>query len=249
MPVHPYINPGRMSKEPLFQESLLLIGVPPFVSCFIVLGLVLLSSGIPSLLLLRAAGESPALDLLRAYRTGLLLTCALMVLAPFLFAALDVLLFCVFRRKRDAVTAMLSIPAFTLLSSIMLVLIVIVAWGGGLWRAELPEIWGQYNADVRQIEAGELEHMTLLLDEKSTPNSLPGAPSDELTVHHRGASGPDTDFKWMTLRFPDALGFEPVPDSFVVIGKTCAWNWEHQQRYEVFFTSELRLVDAIVPVS
>ena len=240
----PYYKPD----VPLPQESMLLIGVPPFASCFAVLGLILLSSGIPSLLLLRSTQDSPALALLRAYRVGVLVSCVLFILAPFLYVALDILLFRVFRRKRDIVTAFLSIPAFTVLSLVMLFSIVVVAWGGGLWRAEMPKLYGQYTADIRQMESGTLEHMTVLLDENSVPGYMPGGPSDELTLHRRGASGPDSDFEWVILRFPDGLDFTPNPEGFVVIGETFGWNWDHGQKYEVFYTSEFHLVETITPI-
>ena len=200
------------------------------------------------MLLLRSTGDSPALALLRANRTGILISCIMLALAPFLYVALDVLLFRVFKRRLDTATVRQSILAFTLISSILLFLVGIVAWGGGLWRAELPQLWGRYNADIQQIEAGTLEHMTVLLDEKTTPASMPGAPSDELTVHRRIAAGPDSDWEWVTLRFPDAMEFEPEPDNFVVIGQTYDWNWENVQQYEVYFTSEFHLVETITPV-
>ena len=101
----------------------------------------------------------------------------------------------------------------------------------------------------RQIKAGELEQMTLLLDEKSVPDHMPGAPSDDLTLHRRGASGRDTDFEWVTLRFPDALDFTPVPNNFCVVGQTWGWNWEHVQRYQVSYTTNFHLVTEIAPVS
>lgn len=248
MPVHPYFNPDDWSQEVLPPQSLLLIIGVPFGSCLAVLGALLLSTGIPSLLLLGDFEKSPALALLRAYRAGHLISSSLALLAPFLYGALVVWLFRVWGHKLGRKTSLLSIPAFTILAGVLLLSVAAGAWGAVLWRAELPKLCVQYSADVRQIEAGELEHMTLLLDEKSTPHPMPGAPSDELTVHHRGASGPDTDFQWMTLRFPDALEFTPVPDSFVVIGGTYDWNWEHVQRYQVSYTSEFHLVVEITPV-
>ena len=90
--------------------------------------------------------------------------------------------------------------------------------------------------------------MTLLLDEKSVPDHMPGAPSDDLTLHRRGASGRDTDFEWVTLRFPDALDFTPVSDSFCVVGQTWGWNWANVQRYQVSYTTNFHLVTEITPI-
>ena len=52
--MHPYFNPDDWSQEVLPPQSLLLIIGVPFGSCLAVLGALVLSTGIPSLLLLRA---------------------------------------------------------------------------------------------------------------------------------------------------------------------------------------------------
>ena len=62
------------------------------------------------------------------------------------------------------------------------------------------------------------------------------------------ALGPDTDFKWVDLRFPDTLGFALVPDSFCVAGQTWGWNWANVQRYRVSYTSNFHLVTEITPI-
>ena len=246
--MHPYFNPDDWSQEVLPPQSLLLIIGTPFGSCLAVLGALVLSTGIPSLLLLRATPDSPALALLRAYHAGHLIACSLALLAPFLYGTLVVWRFRVWGRKLGRKTALLSIPALTILAGVLLLSVVVGAWGVVLWRAELPKLCVQYSADIRQIEAGELEQMTLLLDEKSVPDHMPGAPSDDLTLHRRGASGRDTDFEWVTLRFPDALDFTPVSDSFCVVGQTWGWNWANVQRYQVSYTSNFHLVVEITPI-
>ena len=164
------------------------------------------------------------------------------------YGTLVVWRFRVWGRKLGRKTALLSIPALTILAGILLLSVVVGAWGVVLWRAELPKLCVQYSADIRQIEAGELEQMTLLLDEKSVPDHMPGAPSDDLTLHRRGASGRDTDFEWVTLRFPDTLDFTPVPNSFCVVGQTWGWNWANVQRYQVSYTSNFHLVVEITPI-
>lgn len=250
MPVHPYVDPEKWSQEVLPQQSLLLIIAAPLVSCFGVLGALVLSSGLPSLFLLGMAQENPALALLRAYRAGHVISCVLAAAAPFVYGALVLWLFRVWGQKMDPKTVLLSLPAFTVLAFLFLISITVGAWGVVLWRAELPQLCVQYSAEIRQSEGREgLEHMTLLLDEGTAPDHMPGAPSDDLTLHRRGALGPDTGYEWMTLRFPDALDFTPAPDSFVVVGRTYGWNWEHQQKYEVYYTSEFHLVNTIIPVS
>lgn len=234
--------------QDMSHVSLTLVIGAPFASTIATLGLIWATGAVPSLLFLRNTGENPALDLLRAYRTGILCTCILCVLAPFLFIALDILLFRRWGRRMKADTIMVSIPFVIWLSLICLVLVVVCAWAGALWRAELPKLCVQYSADIRQIETGELERMTLLLDEKSVPDHMPGAPSDDLTLHRRGAAGRDTNFEWVTLRFPDGLDFTPVPDSFCVVGQTWGWNWEHVQRYQVSYTTNFHLATAITPI-
>ncbi|NBI65941.1 hypothetical protein D1646_03760 [Pseudoflavonifractor sp. 60] len=249
MPVHPYIDPDKLSPEVLPQESLLLIIVAPFVSCFGILGAFVFSSGLPSLFLLAMSQENPALALLRVYRAGYMISCVLATAAPFVYGALVLWLFRVWGRKMDPKTVLLSLPAFIVLAGLLLIVVTVGGWGVMLWRAELPQLCVQYSAEIRQLEAGELEHMTLLLDEGSSPKPMPGAPSDDLTLHCRGALGRDTGYEWITLHIPDALEFTPVPDSFVTPGQTYGWNWENQQKYEVYYTSEFHLVETITPVS
>lgn len=244
MPIVPYIGPD----QDMSHVSLILVIGVPFASTIITLGLVLSTQAVPTLLLLVADGWSPALDLLRAYRAGALFACVLCVLAPFLFIALNILLFRLWGRRMKADTVMISIPFVIWLSLICLVLVAACAWAGALWRAELPKRCVQYSADIRQIEGETLEHMTLLLDEDSTSDHMPGAPSNDLTLHRRGALGRDTGYEWITLRIPDALEFTPVPDSFVTPGQTYGWNWEHIQRYQVSYTSNFHLVTEITPI-
>ena len=138
--MHPYFNPDDWSQEVLPPQSLLLIIGAPFGSCLAVLGALVLSTGIPSLLLLRATPDSPALALLWAYRAGHLIACALALLAPFLYGALVVWQFRVWGRKLGRRTALLSIPAFTILAGVLLLSVVVGAWGVVLWRAELPKL-------------------------------------------------------------------------------------------------------------
>jgi len=248
MPVIPYFDPDRMSKEVLPQESLLLVLGAPFASCFATLGLLLFTSAVPTLLLLRSTQDSLTLALLRAYRAGILLTCIAAVLVPFLFAALDILLFRRWQRKLEKGSVLLSVLPFSFLSLVLLVGVTACAWGICLWRAGLPGLYIQYGSEIQQVESGNLEHMTVLLDEGSIPDQMPGAQSDEMTLHRRGAVGPDSGWEWITLRIPDGLDFKPIPQSFPIIGQTWGWNWDNKQKYEVFYTSEFHLVESIVPV-
>lgn len=122
-----------------------------------------------------------------------------------------------------------------------------------MWAALAPggtcTFCDEITADIRQIEGGNLESITVLLDERSAPDAVFRDNPEGWQVPQRIVLGPDTDFEWVTLRFPDALGFASVPDSFVVIGQTRSWNWEHARRYRVSYTSNFHLVVDITPVN
>lgn len=244
MPVVPSVSSFR-DMPPVPQNQLPLF-FAPFFAILGVLGLVVVSWGLPSILLLFPSGECAALALLRAYWIGRTVFSALALLSPVLFLGLTGLLYWLTARKLDPeIREHIHLAPFFLIP-ILLPLIGILMWSA-LPPGGTCAFCDEIAADIRQIEAGELEEMTVLLDERSVPESISGVSSDELTLHRRSAARLDGNFGWVTLRFPDGLDFTPVPDSFVVIGQTYDWNREHVQRYEITYTTNFRLVVSAAP--
>ena len=219
----------------------------PFFALLGMLGLALVLYELPAILLLFAGEEGSALSLLRAYWTGYTVYSVLAALSPLPFLGLTWLLYWLTARKLDR-----EIRSQSRSAPLILMPFILPAIGILMWSALAPggtcAFCEEIAADIRQIEGENLESITVLLDERSAPDTTFRDNPEGWQVSQRIVLGPDTNFEWVTLRFPDTLNFTPVPDSFVVIGGTCDWNWEHAQRYQVRCTSNFRLVTEITPV-
>lgn len=168
----------------------------------------------------------------------------LALLSPLSFLGLTLLLYWRTARSLDP-----EARKETRLAPFLLVPFLLPLVGILMWSALAPGAFcKQAAADIRQIETGELERMTVLLDERVTPDTLFQDGPEGWQVTRRKVLGPDTGFGWVSLRFSDALDFTPVPEGFVVIGQTYDWNWTHAQRYEITYTTNFHLVVSAVPV-
>ena len=167
----------------------------------------------------------------------------LALLSPLSFLGLTLLLYWRTARSLDP-----KIRKETRLAPFLLVPFLLPLVGILMWSALSPDAFcKQAAADIRQIEGGELERMTVLLDERVTPDPLFRDAPEGWQVTQRKVLGPDTGFGWVSLRFSDALDFTPVPERFVVIGQTYDWNWTHAQRYEITYTTNFHLVVSAAP--
>lgn len=244
-PVHPV--PSNLLSIPSVPRDQLPLFLAPLFAVLGVLGLALVGWELPAILLLFSAGEPTVLALLRAYWTGYTVYSVLAALSPLPFLGLTWLLYRLTARRLDR-----EIRSQSRNAPLVLMPFILPAIGILMWSALAPggtcAFCEEIAADIRQVEGENLESITVLLDERSAPDTTFRDNPEGWQVSQRIVLGPDTNFEWVTLRFPDTLNFTPVPDSFVVIGGTCDWNWEHAQRYQVRCTSNFRLVTEITPV-
>ena len=238
--------PSVRDMPPAPQSPLPMYFAPVFAGMGVA-GLAAVSWELPAILLLCSTGERSALALLRAYWTGRMICGGLALLSPALFLGLTFLLYWRTARRLDP-----ELRRQNRLASLILLPVCLPLAGIVMWSALAPggslAFCNQAAADIRQIETGELERVTVLLEERSSPDSLFQDAPEGWRVTWRKGLGPDTGFQWVSLRFSDALDFTPVPERFVVTGQTYDWNWTHAQRYEITYTTQFHLVVSAVPV-
>lgn len=235
-----HVVPNVRDMPPAPQSELPLYLTPLFAMIG-VLGLTLVSWELPNLLLLFQSGERSVLTLLRCWWRGRMAYSVLVLLSPLLFLGLTLLLYWRTARSLDP-----EVRKETRLAPFLLVPFLLPLVGILMWSAPAPGAFcKQAAADIRQIETGVLERVTVLLDERSSPDSLFQDAPEGWQVEQRTALGP---VQRVSLRFSDALDFTPVPGRFVVIGQTYDWNWTHAQRYEITYTTQFHLVVSAVPV-
>ena len=229
--------PSVRDMPPAPQSPLPMYFAPVFAGMGVA-GLAAVSWELPAILLLCSTGERSALALLRAYWTGRMICGGLALLSPALFLGITFLLYWRTARRLDPELRRQNRLAPLILLPVCLPLAGI-APGGSL------AFCNQAAAVLRQIETGELERVTVLLEERSSPDSLFQDAPEGWQVEQRTALGP---VQRVSLRFSNALDFTPVPERFVVTGQTYDWNWTHAQRYEITYTTQFHLVVSAVPV-
>ena len=235
--------PSVRDMPPAPQSPLPMYFAPVFAGMGVA-GLAAVSWELPAILLLCSTGERSALALLRAYWTGRMICGGLALLSPALFLGLTFLLYWRTARRLDPELRRQNRLAPLILLPVCLPLAGIVMWSALAPGGSLA-FCNQAAADIRQIETGELERVTVLLEERSSPDSLFQDAPEGWQVEQRTALGP---VRRVSLRFSDALDFTPVPERFVVTGQTYDWNWTHAQRYQVRYTTNLHLAVEITPV-
>ena len=221
--------------------ALLMVTAAPFFSVFPALGLILLGlSG--SFVSLCIGKSTDALGLLKACRNWCFALCLLMVLGAALTIAVTVFSAKTLWKKpetRGMVKAALE------MGGVILFLEAIVL-GAMVFRGDVLTTITGAQADIQQIQSGELETVTVWIYPGSTTAHLPGPygsgqPSPLVKYYASDSSLQSWDPDW----FPVEMGCEP--ESTYRASKDRSWNAENVRQYTLSCTSRLKFVVEAIP--
>jgi len=105
-------------------------------------------------------------------------------------------------------------------------------------------------AELEQLERGDLESAVVWIHPKASTAHLPGpwGGSYQSPVRNYHIISFDTGGQWVEIYVPETLGFSLNLERPYRGSQSIDWNLEHAQRYEVFYTSNYHLVEKIIPV-
>lgn len=128
--------------------------------------------------------------------------------------------------------------------------LIVLGSGGMLAQEDLAKLPFQAREDLSQIEAGFLQTAEVWISPNCRPARLPGPYGEgqpELTTLY-GVISEDTEFQWVRVYVPHALGFSVDQSRLFDEEKTLGWNWEHARRYQVRYTSGLHVAVELAPI-
>ena len=234
-----HMPPAPQNQLPLFFA--------PFFALMGVLGLALVCWELPAILLLFSTGEPSTLALLRAYWTGRAAFSVLAALSPLPFLGLTYLLYWLAARKLDP-----EIRKQSRLAPLILMPFLLPAIGILMWVSVSPggtcAFCDEIESDIRQIEEGGTQRMTVFISGQSHPDPLFTDQPEGWQVARRAIFSPDDGRGGFTLCFPEALESTLDPEGFVVTGRAYDQSWDGVQWYEVSYTTNFQLVVEITPV-
>lgn len=224
------------------STSSLLLVMTPFFSVFPALGLILL--GLSGSLVSACIGKNKdALGLLKACRNWCAVLCLLAVLGAAITVAAIVFSAKTLWRKpetRGMVKSALKLGGIVLVLEVLLM-------GALLVKGPVLSVIADAQADIRQIESGELETAVVWVYPGSTAAHLPGP-------YGSGQPSPLVKYyvsdesleSWDPYLFPAGMDF--TPESTYRTAETVEWNTENVQRYALAYTSRLHFAAQAEPV-
>lgn len=172
--------------------------------------------------------ESWYKDMILAWVVGVLAVLATVVVAAWKGA-----------RTGKAITLMVVCLAFPLF----------LGWAM-IWQEGVPALLDQAQADIAQIQAGQLQEATVWFSPKLRPARLPGPFSEGQPepVTCYGGIGEQTDGRWVEFYVPDVLGFSLDQDAVYNENQSIAWNQENARQYRIHYTDNFYLVVDVEPL-
>lgn len=135
---------------------------------------------------------------------------------------------------------------------LMVVSLILPLLLGGLMvtTEDIPGLISQADADLSQIENGQLEEVTVWLSPKASESHLPGPymKGHPEPVMDYGGLGDETDRSWVRFYVPDCLGFSLDQNALFNENESIEWNEEYAQKYRLCYTSNFNLVVSAEPV-
>ncbi|MCI8422984.1 MAG: hypothetical protein HFF50_05570 [Lawsonibacter sp.] len=132
---------------------------------------------------------------------------------------------------------------------VFLCLMAVAVFAACLVTEDLIALPGRAQADLEQIESGELERVVVWISPKCRPAHLAGPYGSRhpTTTTRYGIISEETGGEWVRVYVPDDLDFALNADRLYDENRSIAWNWENAQMYAVAYTSQLHLVVHIQP--
>lgn len=224
------------------QRGNLLLAILPFFSVFPALLLILLGlSGPVSGWFVDSQGDAETL--LRACRNMGVLLCLLA--AAGLFITVLSIVFSI--RTLMAREGGRALAGSALKLGGIVLLLEGLLYGAMLVKGPVFSVIADAQADLRQIQSGELEEKVLWLYPGSAPAHLPGPyGAGDPTPLTKYYAADDSLQSWDPYLFPNGLGFAAEPGKVYTSSKPKEWNEENVPRYEITCTSRLRFVVNVV---
>lgn len=113
----------------------------------------------------------------------------------------------------------------------------------------IPGQLSQANADLAQIENGQLQEVTVWLSPKIHKSHLPGpyTKGQPEPVMDYGGISDDTNGRWVHFYVPDCLNFSLDQNALYDENESIAWNEENARQYTIRYTENFHLVASVEP--
>lgn len=114
----------------------------------------------------------------------------------------------------------------------------------------VPTLLNQAQADIAQIQNGQLQEATVWVSPKLRPARLPGpfSQGQPEPVTRYGGIGEDTGGEWMSFYVPNLLDFTLDQDALYHENQSIAWNQENARQYRIRYTDNFYLVVDVEPL-
>lgn len=114
----------------------------------------------------------------------------------------------------------------------------------------VPTLLNQAQADIAQIQNGQLQEATVWFSPKLRPARLPGpfSQGQPEPVTRYGGIGEDTGGEWMSFYVPNLLDFTLDQDALYHENQSIAWNQENARQYRIRYTDNFYLVVDVEPL-